>query len=255
MSPPARAVTPAACVDPRGDPLPSIVASGAPGPARSGADLAAPVSSFRTRTHPAIIEEEISDEIPFTRGFTLIELLVVIAIIAVLIALSAAGRAVGARGRPPRPVHQQSQADRPGRPQLRVHQRQFPMGISANPQGAPARRSGATRGAASAPALMLPYLEQTPMYQAANFSWGPWVNNDTVNNAVISAFLCPSDPGPRAGPGTRHIPSATTPATAPPRPSSIPGGTTATPPPYSAASSPISPAASSPMASPTASSP
>ena len=37
------------------------------------------------------------------------------------------------------------------------------------------------------------------MYQAANFSWGPWVNNDTVNNAVIAAFLCPSDPGAQGG--------------------------------------------------------
>ena len=46
---------------------------------------------------------------------------------------------------------------------------------------------------------MLPYLEQTPLYQAANFSWGPWVNNDTVNNAVIAAFLCPSDPGAQGG--------------------------------------------------------
>ena len=46
---------------------------------------------------------------------------------------------------------------------------------------------------------MLPYLEQSPLYQAANFSWGPWVKNDTVNNAVIAAFLCPSDPGAQGG--------------------------------------------------------
>ena len=46
---------------------------------------------------------------------------------------------------------------------------------------------------------MLPYLEQGPMYQAANFNWGPWVMNDTVNYAVISAFLCPSDPGAQGG--------------------------------------------------------
>ena len=37
------------------------------------------------------------------------------------------------------------------------------------------------------------------MYNAANFSWGPWVNNDTVNNAVIASFLCPSDPGAQGG--------------------------------------------------------
>src|SRR5262249_21556109 len=76
----------------------------------------------------------------------------------------------------------------------------FPLGISNNPQGSPgAPAYGSTWSSFGAHALMLPYLEQNPIYQSANFSWGPWVNNDTVNNAVIASFLCPSDPGAQGG--------------------------------------------------------
>ncbi len=38
------------------------------------------------------------------------------------------------------------------------------------------------------------------MYQATNFSWGPWdPNNSTMSNSLIAAFLCPSDPGAQGG--------------------------------------------------------
>ena len=72
---------------------------------------------------------------------------------------------------------------------------------SANPQGSPsAPQYGNTWSSFGAQSLMLPFLEQTPMYSAANFMWGPWVAmNNTVNNAVIAAFLCPSDPGAQGG--------------------------------------------------------
>ncbi len=52
----------------------------------------------------------------------------------------------------------------------------------------------------SAQALLLPYVEQGAMYNAANFSWtccyvGPQANavNSTVYNLRIASFLCPSD--------------------------------------------------------------
>ena len=101
-------------------------------------------------------------------GFTLIELLVVIAIIAVLIGLLLPGRPGGPRGGPPRPVRQQPQADRPGPAQLPRRPRTPSRW---------ARRSTCTAGLRSfsgwanwsAHALLLPYLEQTPLYNAANF--------------------------------------------------------------------------------------
>jgi prepilin-type processing-associated H-X9-DG protein len=52
----------------------------------------------------------------------------------------------------------------------------------------------------SAQALLLPYVEQGPLYNAANFSWTCCYvsgqadkTNSTVYNTRIAAFLCPSD--------------------------------------------------------------
>jgi prepilin-type N-terminal cleavage/methylation domain-containing protein/prepilin-type processing-associated H-X9-DG protein len=134
------------------------------------------------------------------RGFTLIELLVVIAIIAVLISLLLP--AVQSAREAARRIQCTNNLKQLG---LAAHNYAssagaFPLGISNNPQGSPgAPAYGSTWSSFGAQALMLPYLEQGPMYQAANFSWGPWVNNDTVNNAVIAGFLCPSDPGAQGG--------------------------------------------------------
>ena len=134
------------------------------------------------------------------RGFTLIELLVVIAIIAVLIALLLP--AVQSAREAARRAQCTNNLKQIG---LAAHHyasstNSFPLGISSNPQGSPgAPAYGSTWSSFGAQALMLPYLEQNPIYLAANFSWGPWVMNDTVNNAVISAFLCPSDPGAQGG--------------------------------------------------------
>ena len=134
------------------------------------------------------------------RGFTLIELLVVIAIIAVLIALLLP--AVQSAREAARRIQCTNNLKQIG---LAAHNYAsstdaFPLGISNNPQGSPgAPAYGSTWSSFGAQAMMLPYLEQGPIYQAANFSWGPWVMNDTVNNAVIASFLCPSDPGAQGG--------------------------------------------------------
>ena len=49
---------------------------------------------------------------------------------------------------------------------------------------------------------MLGYMEQTPLYNAANFAVGPGASggmigsmpNRTIYNTVINSYLCPSDP-------------------------------------------------------------
>ena len=53
-------------------------------------------------------------------------------------------------------------------------------------------------------AMMLPFLEQQPLYNAANFNWDPWwssynsqwdgtVVNSTVFRTNLNTFMCPSD--------------------------------------------------------------
>jgi len=48
-------------------------------------------------------------------------------------------------------------------------------------------------------ARLLPYMEQTPIYNAINFTWSAYMYNDgqdrnlTAASASISSFLCPSD--------------------------------------------------------------
>lgn len=58
----------------------------------------------------------------------------------------------------------------------------------------------ATWTAWSAQALLLPYVEQAPLYNAANFNWNCCFSstpgdrtNTTVRNTRIASFLCPSD--------------------------------------------------------------
>ncbi|MHC5541753.1 DUF1559 family PulG-like putative transporter, partial [Singulisphaera rosea] len=130
-------------------------------------------------------------------GFTLIELLVVVAIIAVLASLLLpaveAARAAADR------IQCRNNLKSIG---LALHQyhsahNTFPLGSSKSPMfDATDYRDW---GGWSAHAALLPYLEQSAIYNAANFNWTPggWTGgrlNVSVRLMTIQAFLCPSDP-------------------------------------------------------------
>lgn len=130
------------------------------------------------------------------RGFTLIELLVVIAIIAVLIALLLpAVQAAREAARRAQCVNNLKQMG------LAIHNYHsannvFPMSntVAASALNSPNQ----TWGTWSAQALMLGYMEQSQIYNAANFNWTCWwgtgaVINSTVFNTRINSYLCPSD--------------------------------------------------------------
>jgi prepilin-type processing-associated H-X9-DG protein len=72
------------------------------------------------------------------------------------------------------------------------------MGASFQPQSA--SMDYAMWNSFSAQALMLPYMEQTPIYNAMNFAWSPThASNGSAYNVIISSFLCPSDTNVGAG--------------------------------------------------------
>jgi prepilin-type N-terminal cleavage/methylation domain-containing protein/prepilin-type processing-associated H-X9-DG protein len=129
------------------------------------------------------------------RGFTLIELLVVIAIIAVLIALLLpAVQAAREAARRSQCTNNLKQIGL-GLHNYHTSINSFPMGASAsnNPLDGSIYWMGW-----SAQGLLLNYLEQTPLYNAANFSFDPVQNvggnvNSTVVNTKINGYLCPSD--------------------------------------------------------------
>ena len=124
-------------------------------------------------------------------GFTLIELLVVIAIIAVLIALLLPA------------VQQAREAARRTQCRNNLHQlglalHNYHDAIMCFPSGY-VGRSGATAGWAWG-AMLLPYLDETAVYNSSNFSV-PCDNVATSNNVnrtatgqALTQFLCPSDP-------------------------------------------------------------
>jgi len=131
------------------------------------------------------------------RGFTLIELLVVIAIIAVLIALLLP--AVQAAREAARRAQCTNNLKQIGLALHNYHQAigTFPPGKAQSAAALPyTGYAGWTDW--SAQAMMLPYIEQVPIYNAINFnfcsgySYGGYCNI-TANNKLIASFMCPSD--------------------------------------------------------------
>jgi prepilin-type N-terminal cleavage/methylation domain-containing protein/prepilin-type processing-associated H-X9-DG protein len=136
-----------------------------------------------------------------SRGFTLIELLVVISIIAVLIALLLPA------------VQSAREAARRAQcinnlKQLGLAMQSYHAGAGAFPPGCdstnaylgqPFPNNLSSWTSWSAQAMLLPYMEQTPLYNAANFSWACcWDGvydgvNSTVYSTKIKSFVCPSD--------------------------------------------------------------
>jgi len=138
-------------------------------------------------------------------GFTLIELLVVIAIIAVLIALLLP--AVQAAREAARRAQCTNNMKQIGLALHNYHSstNSFPMGSSLN--WTPSYGFGGWANW-SVHALLLPYMEQTPLYSAANFNFDAGLDDatsDVVNSTVyltrISSFMCPSD----GAAGTKNI--------------------------------------------------
>jgi prepilin-type N-terminal cleavage/methylation domain-containing protein/prepilin-type processing-associated H-X9-DG protein len=133
---------------------------------------------------------------PSRRGFTLIELLVVIAIIAVLIALLLP--AVQAAREAARRAQCVNNLKQIGLALHNYHQATgaFPL---SNTRALESMTTGYTDwGTWSAQALMLPYMEQTPVYNSINFNFNAWYSqggpiNATAFNTRVNSFLCPSD--------------------------------------------------------------
>lgn len=124
------------------------------------------------------------------RGFTLIELLVVIAIIAVLVALLLPA------------VQQAREAAR--RAQCKNNLKQMGLALHNYADVCRVLPPGFIAGANFAVttpgwgwgAMILPYLDQAPLYNKANFSLPvEHANNSAVVQTVLPAFLCPTDVG------------------------------------------------------------
>ena len=130
------------------------------------------------------------------RGFTLIELLVVIAIIAVLIALLLP--AVQSAREAARRIQCTNNLKQIGLGMHNYHSahNSFPMGVTASHNtinGGCVAWSGW-----SVQSLLLTSMEQTAIYNAANFMFDPlqgigWNVNETSWQTKVATFLCPSD--------------------------------------------------------------
>jgi prepilin-type N-terminal cleavage/methylation domain-containing protein/prepilin-type processing-associated H-X9-DG protein len=134
------------------------------------------------------------------RGFTLIELLVVIAIIAVLIALLLP--AVQAAREAARRIQCTNNLKQLGLAMHNYHNglNTFPIGVMGIRSPNKYTRAGDPTGAINRRTwsfMILPYLEQGPLFQSVNFSlpFNPPTGaaNNTVSESLIAVLLCPSD--------------------------------------------------------------
>jgi prepilin-type N-terminal cleavage/methylation domain-containing protein/prepilin-type processing-associated H-X9-DG protein len=150
-----------------------------------------------------MIRRQFSSQSHSTRAFTLIELLVVIAIIAVLIALLLpAVQAAREAARRAQCVNNMKQLG------LAMHN--YHTAINSFPPGGCIAVGGGGSnlwGAWSPQAMLLPYMEQTPVYNSLNFAWEIQNNgtgmgvNATAIATKINSFLCPSSIKIPAGQG------------------------------------------------------
>jgi len=138
------------------------------------------------------------------QGFTLIELLVVIAVLGILAGFLFSG--VQAAREAARRAQCTNNLRQIGLALHNYHAAMatFPIGITAAPFDSPVDYRGWNGW--SIHAQLLPYLDQSPLFDAVNFSWNPDQQgpkqiglgpalNQTVVQTQLSAFLCPSDTG------------------------------------------------------------
>ncbi len=152
------------------------------------------------------------------RAFTLIELLVVIAIIAVLIALLLP--AVQQARESARRTQCKNNLKQLGLALHNYHDnyQMFPLAIgpsvwdSCGTAGTASAGTCAWRGF-SAHTMMLPYIDQAPLYNSLNLNmkYDDAPNNTAALRAKLAAFRCPSDsiyPGGATEPGNNYVMSA-----------------------------------------------
>jgi prepilin-type N-terminal cleavage/methylation domain-containing protein/prepilin-type processing-associated H-X9-DG protein len=123
------------------------------------------------------------------RGFTLIELLVVIAIIAVLIALLLpAVQAAREAARRAQCINNLKQLG------LAVHNYISSNNVLPAQCMYPASANLSGGWSFNWPLALLPNMEQTPLFNAINFSISPWdLGETTVFNTQVAGLLCPSE--------------------------------------------------------------
>lgn len=152
------------------------------------------------------------------RGFTLVELLVVIAIIGILIALLLpAVQAAREAARRSQCTNNLKQFALAAHNYHDVHKALPAYGYISYIQGAGwSASAGNLWQGMSAHTMMLPYMEQTAIYDSIDWN-KTWYDNPTaVRNITIETFLCPSDVRPlrnsgdiwSGGPGCNYAVSA-----------------------------------------------